>query len=169
MKTPSAEDLFLVLSLHAAKHVWGRLIWLCDLARIMSLPELNWNWIASQAAALGAVRILRVSMLLANQLLETPIPAAAEANLPRDLQASALAEEIQGHMSHDTAYDVESWSYFRLMLRLRERQADRLRFVNRLAFTPGPGEWAAVRLPRTLFPLYRLVRLSRLAVRLVSS
>ena len=36
-------------------------------------------------------------------------------------------------------------------------------------FTPGPGEWAAVRLPRPLFPLYRLVRLSRLAARLVSA
>ena len=169
MKTPSVEDLFLVLSLHAAKHVWGRLIWLCDLERIMTLPELNWNWIATQAAAMGAVRIVRVSLLLANRLLETPIPAAAEANLPRDLQAQALAEEIQVHLASDTAYDVESLSYFRLMLRLRERQTDRLRFVHRLAFTPGPGEWAAIRLPPSLFPLYRLVRLSRLAARLVSS
>ncbi len=41
MKTPSLEDLFLVLSAHAAKHVWGRLIWLCDIARLMSLPDLE--------------------------------------------------------------------------------------------------------------------------------
>jgi hypothetical protein len=169
MKTPSAEDLFLVLALHAAKHVWGRLIWLCDLARIMRLPELNWNWIASQAADLGTVRILRISLLLASRLLETPIPEAAEANLPKDSQALALAEEIELLIASDTAYDVESLAYFRLMLRLRERQVDRLRFIHRLAFTPGPGEWAAVRLPRPLFPLYRLVRLSRLAARLVSS
>lgn len=169
MKTLSAEDLFLVLSLHAAKHVWGRLIWLCDLARIMKLPGLNWNWIASQATDLGAVRIIRVSLVLANRLLETPIPAAAEESLPKDRHAGALAGKIQAHIASDAAYNVESLAYFRLMLRLRERQADRLRFVNRLAFTPGPGEWAAVRLPRSLFPLYRIVRLSRLAARLVSS
>ncbi|MGB6404272.1 MAG: nucleotidyltransferase family protein, partial [Candidatus Sulfotelmatobacter sp.] len=32
VKTPCPEDLLLVLSVHAAKHVWGRLIWLCDIA-----------------------------------------------------------------------------------------------------------------------------------------
>jgi hypothetical protein len=52
------------------------------------------------------------------------------------------------------------------MMRLRERRADRLRFLGRLVFTPGPNEWKAVRLPTPLFPLYRLVRLSRLAARL---
>ncbi len=67
------------------------------------------------------------------------------------------------------AYDVESVDYFRLMLRLRERQSDRIRFVSRLALTPGPKEWAAVRLPRPLFPLYRFVRLSRLAARLMGA
>ena len=42
MKTPSPEDQLLILSIHAAKHVWGRLIWLCDIARILQLPALNW-------------------------------------------------------------------------------------------------------------------------------
>jgi hypothetical protein len=53
------------------------------------------------------------------------------------------------------------------MMRLRERKADRLKFLQRLALTPGPNEWSAVRLPAPLFPLYRVVRLSRLAARLV--
>ena len=47
MKTPASEDLLLVLSIHAAKHVWGRLVWLCDIARVMVLPSLDWKWIAS--------------------------------------------------------------------------------------------------------------------------
>jgi hypothetical protein len=42
-----------------------------------------------------------------------------------------------------------------------------LRFLARLVFTPGPGEWQAVRLPRPLFPLYYAVRLFRLAAKLV--
>ena len=169
MKTPCAEDLFLILSLHAAKHVWGRLIWLCDLDRIMKLPELNWDRIAAQAIRLGIVRILRVSMFLSNRLLSTPIPLSAESSLPKDLAAAALAEEIGSQVTAEAAYDVESVDYFRLMLRLRERQSDRIRFVGRLALTPGPKEWAAVRLPRPLFPLYRFVRLSRLAARLMGT
>jgi Uncharacterised nucleotidyltransferase len=167
MKTPSREDLLLVLSAHAAKHVWGRLVWLCDIARIMGLPDLNWSWIGGRAHALGMVRIVRVSMLLANRLLGVAIPAAAQASLPEDPEALALVDEIQTHIASESSYNVESMAYFRLMMHLRERRVDRLRFLQRLLLTPGPGEWRAIRLPGPLFPLYRLVRISRLAARLV--
>ena len=167
MKTLSAEDSFLVLSLHAAKHVWGRLIWLCDLAGIMHLPDLDWGAIAAQGKKLGIARILRVGMLLANRLLAAAIPAAADASLPQDAGAETLAEEIERHIGSGLVFNVESFAYFRLMLRLREHNSDRLRFLHRLIFTPGPGEWDAVRLPEALSPLYRLVRLSRLTARVL--
>jgi len=163
--TPSPEDLFLVLSAHAAKHVYGRLVWLRDLAHLMNLPTLDWNWIGSQAKALGIVRIVQVTMLVAHQLLGAPIPAAAKASLPEDAAAAQLAAEIAAHITSETTYNVESLAYFRLMMRLRERRSDRLRFLQRLIFTPGPGDWKAVQLPSALFPLYHLVRLSRLAAR----
>jgi hypothetical protein len=166
MKTPSPEDLFVILSLHAAKHVWGRLIWLCDISQLLKSPALNWDWIGETAASLGIVRILQVTLILTNRLLGTAIPAAAEKALPADPDALALADEIAPQMGGAVLHDVESLSYFRLMLRLRERRSDRIRFQRRLAFTPGPGEWRAIRLPAPLFPLYRLVRLWRLATRL---
>jgi hypothetical protein len=167
MKNLSYEDLFLVLSVHAAKHVWGRLIWLCDLARLMCMRELNWDWIGSQARDLGITHIIRVTMLLAHRLLHAEIPSTAESSIPNDLVAVKLTEEIEPQIARETSCDVESAVYFRLMMRLRERRSDRLRFLHRLIFTPGPGEWKAVRLPASLFPLYRLVRLSRLAARLL--
>jgi hypothetical protein len=169
MKTLSSEDLILVLSAHATKHVWGRLIWLCDIARIMALPALDWTWIASQAKALGIVRILRVTMLLANRVLGSTIPPAAQESVPEDSRALVLVDEIQTHIANEAAFNVESLAYFRLMMRLRERPPDRLRFLQRLALTPGPSEWQAVRLPAPLFPLYRLVRPFRLAARFVRS
>jgi hypothetical protein len=166
MKTPSAEDLFLILSVHAAKHVWARLVWLCDIARLMNLPNLNWEWIGSQARKLGVLRILHVTILLANRLLGAVTPAAAQQFLPEDPSAVALGEEIQNYIVSESAFNTESAAYFRLMIRLRERPGDRLRFLQRLVFTPGPGEWNAVHLPVPLFPLYRLVRLARLAARI---
>ncbi len=166
MKTPSPEDLFLILSLHAAKHVWGRLIWLCDIAQILKSHALNWDWIAETAVSLGIVRILQVTLVLTNRLLGTAIPTAADKNLSADPAALALADEISPQLGRATPHNAESLSYFRLMMRLRERRADRTRFLQRLAFTSGPGEWKSVRLPAPLFPLYRLVRLWRLAARL---
>jgi len=167
MKTPSSSDLFLILSVHAAKHVWGRLVWLCDLARVMNLETLDWNWIGAQARDLGIARIARVSMLLANRLLGAAIPVAAQEAFAEDPEVVMMSQEIKSHILSESAYDVESLSYFRLMIRLRERRADRFRFLHRLVFTPGPSEWKEVHLPGPLFPLYRLVRLTRLAARLV--
>jgi hypothetical protein len=167
VKSLAAEDLFVVLALHAAKHVWGRLVWLCDLERISRLP-LHWKRIAEHAQLLGVVRILRVTLLLAEKLLGSPCPVLAAENLPEDSEAETLAEEIETYISNDKTYDVESLAYFRLMLRLRERRIDRIRFVSRFVLTPGPGEWAVMRLPKLLFPLYRVLRLTRLAGRMVS-
>lgn len=166
-KSLSPEDLFVVLGLHAAKHVWGRLIWLCDLERVSRRP-LNWKRIAEHAQRLGVVRIIHVTLLLAEKLLGSPYPALAAENLPADSAAETLAEEIETYISNDKTYDVESFAYFRLMLRLRERRVDRIRSVSRFVFTPGPSEWAVMRLPKLLFPLYRVVRITRLAGRIAS-
>ncbi len=166
VQAPSPEDLLLVLSLHAAKHVWGRLIWLCDIAQILRRETLNWDWIESQARELGVGRILHVTLILANQLLGAAIPAPVANTVLVDNAAKVLAEQIAVSVASGVIYEEEKMAYFRLMMRLRERRMDRLRFLARLTFTPGPGEWEAVRFPKSLFPLYRVVRLARLASRL---
>jgi hypothetical protein len=165
VRAPSAEDLLLVLSVHAAKHVWGRLIWLCDIGQILKQENLNWDWIQSRAREFGIERILHVTLLLANRLLGMKIPLPIEPAVLADRAAQEFADEVAANTASGVSYDVENISYFRLMMRLRERRADRWRFLARLTFTPGPGEWEAVRLPKALFPLYRVVRLARLASR----
>jgi len=167
MKTLSPEDLFLVLSAHAAKHLWGRLVWIGDLAQLMALPNLDWGWVRTQANQLGVVRIVSVSMILANRLLRAPLPISALKNPAEDPVAQALAADIEKELLSGIESDVESFSYFRRMMRLRERPMDRLLFAQRLMFTPGPSEWTAIRLPPPLFPLYRVVRLFRLLARLL--
>jgi hypothetical protein len=167
MKTPSPEDLLLILSVHAAKHVWGRLIWLCDIAQILKRENLNWDWIRSQARHLGIEQILHITLVLANQLLKATIPPTLATAIREDKSAQMFAKQVAVSIASGVTYEDEKLSYFWLMMRLRERRTDRLRFLARLTFTPGPGEWEAVRLPRALFPLYRLVRLARLASRLV--
>jgi len=165
MRTLSPEDSILVLSVHAAKHVWTRLIWLCDIARIMAVANLDWAWIESKAKDLGIARIVGITTLLTQRLLAAKIPESAARFFSQDPETAAIADAIQAQLESGVAYNVESSPYFRLMMRMRERPMDRLRFMTRLALTPGPSEWNAIHLPDTLFPLYRLVRLSRLAMR----
>jgi len=161
--------LLLILSVHAAKHVWGRLIWLCDIAQIIKRQNLNWDWIQSQSQELGITRILHVTLLLMHRFLATPMPAPIRDAVVADRAALDFTERIAASVAAGVTYEEEKLSYFRLMMRLRERPLDRLRFLARLTLTPGPGEWEAVRLPKLLFGFYRLVRLGRLAARWVKS
>jgi Uncharacterised nucleotidyltransferase len=169
MRTLRAEDLLLVLCVHAAKHVWLQLSWLCDIARLAKSRALDWNAIQDDARRLGIERIVSLNLLLAHKLLGSALPTAIQKRLREDPVTTVLADEIVRVIERSVHYDTESIPYFRLMMRLRERWQDRARFFWRLAFTPSVSEWSAVRLPRHLQPLYRLVRLSRLAKRLAST
>jgi hypothetical protein len=113
-------------------------------------------------------RILALNLLLANEILGVSIASAAEEYILEGKKES-LSEMIRDHIFSGVPMDVESPAYFRLMVKLRESALDRARFIGRLILTPGPGEWASIRLPKVLFPFYRMVRVSRLATRLARS
>jgi putative nucleotidyltransferase-like protein len=163
----SPEDSLLVLCLHAAKHLWTRLIWLADIAESLRAPELDCALVVRRARAMGIARILGVSCWLTQRLLGAAIPAAASELVQHDLEVANLGEECAVRLARAATYNFESSEYFRRVWRLRERASDRWRYLWRLAWTPGPGEVASVELPEVLFPLYRGVRIGRLLRRLL--
>ena len=158
----SHEDSLLALCLHAAKHLWMRLIWVADIAESLRRPGIDFAFVASRARALGITRIVGVSFWLAEHLLAAAIPSSARALLAHDSEVPLLGEEYAARLARTAAYDFESTDYFRRIFRLRERSSDRWRYLWRLVSTPGPGEVAAIALPETMFPLYRAVRIGRL-------
>jgi Uncharacterised nucleotidyltransferase len=164
----SPEDLLLTLCVHAAKHAWIRLRWLRDIAGILKSPQLNWRVVEQRARDLGIWRMVGVSLVLAHGLLEADLPEVLHKKLD-DREVESLCAAIAGLLPTAEEFNAESPAYFRLMIRLRERPLDKLRFLFRLALTPGPGEWNAVQFPAALFPLYRVVRVFRLLAKLTAS
>jgi hypothetical protein len=162
MRCLSAEDSVIVLSLHAAKHLWGRLIWLVDIAETLRSGSIDYGLVFSNARSLGIARILGVTFWLVKNVLHAGLPDAAEEMIASDAAASVLGQEFAARLRRAATYDFESTEYFRLILKLRERRGDRLRYFWRLFWTPGEGDLAALRLPEALFPLYRVVRMARL-------
>jgi hypothetical protein len=162
----SAEDSLLVLCLHAAKHLWTRLIWLSDIAETLRsysrTQTIDYSLVFSRARSLGIARILGVSFWLVKNLLRAEIPKSAEEMIAADRRVPALGSKFAARLARGATYNFETTEYFRLILMLRERQGDRLRYVWRLVWTPGAGDVAAVRLPDAFFPLYRIVRIGRL-------
>jgi len=168
---PSPEDSVLVLCLHAAKHLWTRLIWLADIAETMRSQSraqgIDYPLVLARARGLGITRILGVSFWLVKNVLHADLPELVEKMIAADSRVPALGSEFAERLAREVAYGFESTEYFRLILQLRERRGDRWRYLWRLVWTPGVGEIAAVRLPEALFPLYRIVRVGRLMRKLV--
>jgi Uncharacterised nucleotidyltransferase len=163
----SPEHSLPVLCLHAAKHLWTRLIWLSDIAETLRTQTIDYSLVFSQAHTLGIARILGVSFWLVKNVLRAELPNPAEEMIAADPRVPALGGEFAERLARGAAYDFESTEYFRLILKLRERRGDRLRYLWRLVWTPGAGDVAAVRLPEALFPFYRIVRMGRLMRKLV--
>ena len=165
----SPEDSLLVLSLHAAKHLWTRLIWVADIAQSLHVAHIDLALVISRARALGITLILGVNFWLAQRLLGAVIPSTAQALIDGDSEIPLLGGECAARLSRCASYDFESTEYFRQTLRLRERRSDRWRYLWRLVWTPGQGDIDAVQLPEIMFSLYRGVRLGRLLGKLARS
>ena len=163
----SPEDSLIALCLHAAKHLWMLLIWVCDIAESVRTQVIDYSLVVTRAGELGILRMLGVSFWLAQNLLCTDLPPAAQDLVARDPEVPILGQLFAERLARGATYDFESAEYFLLVRRLRERRADRWRYLWRLVWTPGVGDLAAVRLPEPLFPLYRLVRLARLLRKLI--
>lgn len=165
VRTLCPEDLMLVLCVHAAKHGWTQLSWIREIGELSKSPQLNWSAILNEAERLGICRILAVSLALANYQLGAEMPEAVQEYAQRDDEVEVIVRRVLPLLSQEENFDLESVFYFRLMTDARERWQDRARFLWRLAVTPGVGEWSVIGLPEPLFPLYRAVRLFRLAHR----
>ena len=163
MRGLCGEDLLLVLCLHAAKHGWSQLGMVRDVAAV-SGRRLDWASILEEARRLGVLKILAISLELAQRLLGAHLPEDSTRllSVPRDV-TNIL--DIQRRMNRCEEIRTDSFPYFRMMMNLRERWRDRLLFAWRLAATPTLVEWQTVNLPDLLFPLHRGVRAWRLAKR----
>jgi hypothetical protein len=158
----SGEDSLIALCVHAAKHLWMRLIWICDIAETMRTQVVDCEVVCARAREIGVVRMVAVSFFLVRTLLGISMPGPAQEIVDGDPRVRDLGEQFAARLARSAVYDFESTEYFRWVLKLRERRRDRVRYLWRLTWTPGEGDMAAVQLPEGLFPLYRVVRAVRL-------
>jgi len=163
--TLSADDLLPVLCVHAGKHLWLQLSWLCDIAELARSPRIDWDTVWQRSRRFGIQRIVAVNLLLAHDLLGSALPPQIESWLDKDRESGVLKDEVLQIIRCGLPFDTESLAYFRFVLRLRERWRDQFRFLWRLLWTPSLSEWSALSLPESLSCGYRGIRLFRLAKR----
>jgi hypothetical protein len=151
----------LMLCMHGSKHVWSRLIWTCDVAKLLkSEPGLDWSFAIRESRRLGLWRCLALGVLLARDLTGVQVPAEALRSFERDRTVRKLASFLQEHVPCEPGkvpdgrvpYEVQ-------LLGFREKAGV---VFSPTFLRPNAHDRAFVKLPKALEPLYYLIRPFRL-------
>jgi hypothetical protein len=165
---PCPDDALLVACVHGGKHRWNRLEWVSAVAGLLRGGSADAAAVLDRAGELHARRTVLLGLALARGLLDAPVPPAAVAEIEGDAGIAALVEESERRMFAPTAVEVEGEETAANLvynLRLRDRPTDRARYAWRWLTLPSPEDWEWRPLPDALFPLYRVLRPLRLALR----
>ncbi len=136
----SAADWLYVLTMHAAKHRWESLKWVCDVAEVFRAhANLPVDAILAHVEQRGAGRMLRLGVLLADGLLGAPVPAPLLQAARQDVRAQALAAAVVQELSTPTDPWDGEWRRFRFHLHVRDSMGEKLRYLS------GSAAWYALR------------------------
>jgi hypothetical protein len=151
----------LVLCMHGSKHGWRRLIWICDVAKLIeSEPKLDWDFARWEARRVGLFRCLALGVLLANRCAGAQVPPDVLRELSEDRRARTIAEFLDNHVAQEPGRMPDGLIPYNIRL-LDFR--DRARAVLSPGFLrPRERDRAFIKLPKALDPLYFLIRPLRL-------
>jgi hypothetical protein len=128
VRTLVPEDVLLMLCVHGAKHHWGRLGWICDVAALLhTYGEMDWQRMVERAEQLGSRRMLLLGVFLAHVLLGAALPEALRPRLQTDPLVLSLAAQVGAELFANAHGPLAAVDRPRLYLRLRERFRDKAR------------------------------------------
>ena len=138
----SVEDELVLISIHGAKHFWERLMWIADVAALISRQTaINWERVADSAKAVGAERMLHTGLRLASDLLKTQLPGKVQAAVHADVIAAHLSKQCCKWLP--AAGQAPPGLFERAVFRLRMR-GDLISapaYLLRLSLSPTEEDW----------------------------
>jgi hypothetical protein len=162
----SSEQQLMFLCAHGVKHLWARLGWLCDLARLIQVePGIDWSEAFDQTRRSHTTRMVLVSLLLADNLLGVELPPAAAALVDANPQARVLAATVLERLRTDRPASHVATATF--CVRALERTSQRARLVFGMFLQPTEAEYRVVQMPPALYWTYYLFRPLRLAAKYI--
>ncbi len=162
----SAHDLLLILVVHGAKHLWERLLWLCDIAQLLDRnPDLDWHAVLESAREREIERMMALCLSLVHDVMGVVLPDFVQdwlstqpqalrlasrlrtALLSHELEEALLASGLDASAAQDDDDDPPPAGINRLLAQTIDRPFKRLGFFWHVATTPTARERAAVTLP----------------------
>jgi len=156
----SPKNQFLALCLHAWKHFWTPLQWICDLNEFLGCYQesLNWDDILAHTQSLRIEKIVSTSLSLVDSLLIHETSDALDLSPARRFFSLSLPPLVQRHIfpnDESISSNVQRhWFY----LRFRSSLRDRLKYFLLVLATPTPTDFKELGLAARYSFLYWLIR-----------
>lgn len=148
----------LILCIHASKHDWSRLSWICDISELLkSQKNINWQEIIEKSDEMRINRILFISLLLASDLFDLELPNEILYKMKSDSHVLKISNQIKERIfSNNNSLNI----FRKFILDLKKR--DNLRYgfqdcINDLT-RPTYADFENISLPEILFILYFIIR-----------
>jgi hypothetical protein len=141
---PSVEDELVLISVHGAKHLWERLMWIADVAALASRQvNLDWDRAASSAEEVGAGRMLRVGLQLAETLLKLRLPDHLLAKIKSDRVTANLTGQILDWLPAAGCAPPALFKRAAFRLRMHGGLVSAPGYLMRLLLSPTEEDWGA--------------------------
>jgi hypothetical protein len=166
---PCVEDELVLICVHGAKHFWGRLSWIADVAGLVfRQTNIDWERASSTSRAVEAEHLLHTGLRLAADVLRAELPGAISFRVREDAVAGKLVARVMRWLPA-AGYGPPGLferAAFRLCMRGNFLAAPA--YLLRLSFSPTEEDWQVggkISSNPFLDALRRPVRLARKYIR----
>lgn len=154
----NAEKTLILLCMHGSKHLWSRLVWVCDVAQLLaSSPQLDWRRAEVEARSLGLWKPLALGILLAHRMVGFPAGGSLLFSVSQDSTVARLARYFEENLLTAPGAGPAGRIHMQLL-----DSRDRMRLVlSNAVLRPNERDVAALpfRGPRLLYYLVRPIRI----------
>lgn len=139
----SIEDELVLICIHGAKHFWERLVYVADVAALVSRQSIDWSKALSAADEVGARRMLYAGLRLASSLLDARLPERITANILADPVVNRVVQQTCRWLP--AAGSAPPTILQRALFRIRMRGGflSGLPYLVRLSLSPTEEDWVA--------------------------
>jgi hypothetical protein len=141
--TLSIEDELVLICIHGAKHFWERLMWIADVAALISKNPLDWDKAMSAAHEVGAEKILRLGLRLAMDVAGATLPEQVAVHVRADSSATRLAAQIAKRLAAADSHKMGVVERAAFRVKMRGGFWDGLAYLVRLSLSPTEEDWVA--------------------------
>jgi hypothetical protein len=140
---PSVEDELILISIHAAKHFWTRLMWIADVAALVTRQNVDWNRLTVAAREVGAERMLRLALQLAGMVFRLRLPAQVVSHVHSDATLERVAAQIAHRLPLADSAALGLFGRAAFRMKMCPGVLEGAVYLLRLSLSPTEEDWVS--------------------------